>query len=578
MKKGYFTVVLHSHLPYVLSHGRWPHGTDWLCEAAAETYQPLIRALHELVAEGYRPKLTIGLSPVLCEQLSDSEFKEEFVAYLNQKIRAARHDSEEFYKYGQENLLATSHMWEAFYEKTLEQFNYIGQDILYEFRRLQDDGYLEIITCGATHGYFPLLSRDESLQAQTKAAVKNYEKHFGRKPRGIWLPECAYRPRYQWTPPVPIHGSRNGYHRKGVEEFLSENGLDFFIIDSALLKGGKSIGVYIDRFDALKLLWDQFEKYYQPRAEEFDKTPREVYFAASNTEGKAPTAVFTRDPETGLLVWSGEHGYPGDGHYLDFHKKRFPGGLRYWAVTSAKSDLADKVEYHRHSALGRLEENAAHFAGKAEEILCAYHDESKRAGILVAPYDAELFGHWWFEGPLFLKQVLRKACESKNIDLSFLSEDLDRRKPTQVVSVPEGSWGQGNHHYIWLNQHTEWTWVHIYEAESRMCKLARIWLDEPARRTSELEQVLKQAARELMLLSASDWQFLISTFAARDYAELRLTEHYEDFKRLATLAEKLIAGDPVSDGEWQYFRDCAKRDTLFPEIELEWFAKVEFPA
>jgi len=578
MTKGYLALVLHSHLPYVLSHGRWPHGTDWLCEAAAETYLPILRILEELVSEGYRPKLTIGLSPVLCEQLADSEFKEEFVAYLNQKIRAARRDAEEFYKYGQENMLATSHLWESFYEKTLEQFNHLGQDMLYEFRRCQDEGVLEIITCGATHGYYPLLSRDESLQAQTKAAAKNYEKHFGCRPRGIWLPECAYRPRYEWSPPVPIDGRTDGYHRKGVEEFLSENGIDFFIVDSVLLKGGQSIGVYIDRFDALKLLWGEFARQYHPRDEEFDKTPREVYLVASDTESKKPTAIFTRDPETGLLVWSGEHGYPGDGHYLDFHKKRFPGGLRYWAVTSTKADLADKVEYHHASALERVEENGRHFTSKAEDILRQYHDESDRPGILVAPYDAELFGHWWFEGPLFLKQVMKQACESDNIDLTFLSEDLDRRKPNRVISIPEGSWGEGNHHYIWLNKHNEWTWKHIYESEARMCELARFWMDNPGRHTSELEGVLKQAARELMLMSASDWQFLISTFAARDYAELRLTEHYEDFKRLAFLADKLIAGEPVSDGDRQYYRDCATRDTLFPELELEWFARVEFPA
>jgi 1,4-alpha-glucan branching enzyme len=577
MTQGYLALVLHSHLPYVLSHGRWPHGTDWLCEAAAETYLPILRILGELVAEGCKPKMTIGLSPVLCEQLADSAFKEEFVGYLNQKIQAARHDTEEFYKYGQDTMLETSKLWESFYQKTLEQFDDVGQDILFEFKKLQDGGYLEIITCGATHGYYPLLSRDESLQAQTKAAVKNYNKHFDREPRGIWLPECAYRPRYQWTPPVPIGGRSDSYPRKGAEEFLSENGLDFFIIDSVLLKGGQSVGVYIDRFDALKLLWGEFEKQYTPRTEEFDKTPREVYLVASDTESKKPTAIFTRDPETGLLVWSGEHGYPGDGHYLDFHKKRFPGGLRYWAVTSSEADLADKVEYHYDSAIERTVENAGHFAAKANEILTQYYEESGQAGVLVAPYDAELFGHWWMEGPQFLKQVLKQTCASENVELTFLSEDLDRRKPTSVVSIPEGSWGQGNHHYIWLNKHCEWTWRHIYESEAKMCELARFWFDNPDRQNGELEDVLKQAARELMLMSASDWQFLISTFAARDYAELRLTEHYEDFKRLAEIADKLIAGDEVPAGEWQYYRDCSDRDTLFPELELEWFAKVEFP-
>lgn len=551
---------------------------DWLNEAAAETYLPIIRILNELVEEGYRPKLTLDLSPVLCEQLADNSFKDEFVQYLNQKIKAAQLDSEEFYKYGQENMLANAHFWEKFYSQTLEQFNNIGQDILFEFKKLQDAGYLEIITCGATHGYYPLLSRDESLQAQTKAAVKNYEKHFNRKPRGIWLPECAYRPRYTWTPPVPIGGKQEPYLRKGVDEFLSENGLDFFVIDSVLLKGGKSVGVYIDRFEALKLLWGQFEKQYHPREEEKDKTPREVYLVSSSPEGKKPTAIFTRDPETGLLVWSGEHGYPGDGNYLDFHKKRFPGGHRYWAVTSAKSDLADKVEYNRQSALSRVPENAAHFSQKIEEILSGYYEESERAGILVAPYDAELFGHWWFEGPDFLKTVLRNICQSEQVKLTFLAEHLERVHPTTIVSIPEGSWGEGNHHFIWLNKDNEWTWKHIYESEAKMCELARHWQEHPEKRDGELEEILKQAARELMLMSASDWQFLISTWAARDYAELRLSEHYEDFKRLVAMAEKKLAGQEIDVGEWQFLGACSERDRLFPEIELEWFARVEYPA
>lgn len=578
MTKGYFSFVLHGHLPYVLSHGRWPHGTDWLNEAAAETYLPLLRMLNELVNEGYHPKLTIGLSPVLCEQLADNAFKDEFVQYLNQKLKAAQHDSEEFYKYGQQNMLANSHFWERSYGLTLEQFDNIGHDILFEFKRLQDAGYVEIITCGATHGYYPLLSRDESLQAQTKAAVKNYEKHFGRKPRGLWLPECGYRPRYSWSPPVPINGRQEEYQRKGVDEFLTESGLDFFIVDSVLLKGGKSIGVYIDRFEALKLLWGQFEKQYKPREEEKDKTPREVYLVSSSPEGKKPTAIFTRDPETGLLVWSGEHGYPGDGNYLDFHKKRFPGGLRYWAVTSAKSDLADKVEYHHDSAMSRVPENADHFSGKAEEILAGHYNATGEAGILVAPYDAELFGHWWFEGPDFLKRVLRNVCQSENIEPTFLAEHLDRCQPTRVISIPEGSWGEGSHHYIWLNRENEWTWKHVYESEASMCKLARFWHENPDERDNELEEMLKHLARELMLMSASDWQFLISTWAARDYAELRLSEHYADFKRLASMIEKKINGQPIEGGEWQFFEDCKKRDKLFEEIEIDWFAAVEFPA
>jgi 1,4-alpha-glucan branching enzyme len=576
MAKGYFAFVLHSHLPYVLAHGRWPHGMDWLSEATAETYLPLIRILNELKGEGIKPKLTVDISPVLCEQLADASFREEFAAYLYQKIKAAQHDAKEFYKYNQDNMLRNARFWEKFYGDALIQFNELGGDVIGAFRKLQDDGCLEIMTCGATHGYYPLLSRDESLQAQTKMAVKNYKKHFGRYPRGIWLPECAFRPRYEWSPAVPINGRYDAYLRKGVDEFLTESGLDFFIIDSALLKGGRSIGIYIDRFEALKRLWGQFEAQYKPRHEDKEKTPREVYLVSSAVEGKKPTAVFTRDPETGLLVWSGEHGYPGDGHYLDFHKKRFPGGHRYWAVTSAKSDLADKVEYFFSSAQERIPENSDHFAGKIHDILTGY-SQGGRAGILVAPYDAELFGHWWFEGPLFLKAVIKKIALNPDIDLTFLYEHIDRVSPSDVISIPEGSWGEGGHHYIWLNQDTEWTWKRIYECEEEMCRLARRYEGNKDAVDGDLIEVLKQAARELMLMSASDWQFLISTWAARDYAELRLSEHYVNFKRLADMADKKFRGEIPSPGEWEFFNDCRKRDALFPEIEVEWFARVEYP-
>ncbi len=434
------------------------------------------------------------------------------------------------------------------------------------------------MTCGATHGYMPLLSRDETVQAQVKAAVKNYEKHFHRKPRGTWLPECAYRPRYPWSPPLPIDGSDEAYPRKGVDEFLSENGIEFFIVDSHLLKGGRSIGVYLDRFEALKRLWGQFEKDYKPREEDTAKTPREVYLVSSAVEGKKPTAIFTRDPDTGLLVWSGEHGYPGDGHYLDFHKKRFPGGNRYWAVTSAKSDLADKVEYNAEGAIARLPENSDHFVGKIQEIIDAYHAESGREGILMAPFDAELFGHWWFEGPEFLKQVIMKIHDNPDVDLTFLSEHLDRTQPIDVISIPEGSWGEGGHHYIWLNKENEWTWKYIYTAEKKMCELARHYEANKSTINHALVDVMKQAARELMLLVASDWQFLISTWAARDYAELRLSEHYADFKRLTEMADRMIGGAGMSDGDREFYNDCRQRDTLFDEIELEWFARVEYPA
>jgi 1,4-alpha-glucan branching enzyme len=570
---GSFTFVLHSHLPYVIAHGKWPHGMDWLNEAAAETYVPILNVLNELVAEGYSPKLTIGISPVLCEQLADESFKSEFSSYLDEKLIAAENDIGEFGKHKRELMLRLAHMWKDYYGKIKSDFeNTYNRDIVGQFKKLQDEGHIEIMTCAATHGYLPLLSQDTSVQAQVKQAVKSYTRLFGKAPRGIWLPECAYRPRYKWAPPVDTSLGKESYLRKGVEEFLAENHIDYFVVDSALLKGGKAIGVYMDRFEALKTLWSQYEKEYAPREEEIDKTPREAYLVG--TEGKKPVAIFTRDPDTGLQVWSGEWGYPGDGTYLDFHKKHFPGGHRYWKITSAKSDLADKLEYYPDDAQERIPENASHFKDLIKNLLTEYNKKTGRQGIVCAPYDAELFGHWWFEGPQFLKLVLKYVSDDPEIELTTCSRFLEQSKPTQVISIPEGSWGEGGYHYIWLNEWTQWTWKHIYEDEVRMQRLVREFGDT---KDEKLINILKQLARELFLLQASDWQFLISTWSARDYAELRLSEHHQNFVRLAEMAEKYGRGEWMDPGEWAFLGDVEARDNLFRDVEYKWFGKLEFP-
>ncbi len=337
-----------------------------------------------------------------------------------------------------------------------------------------------------------------------------------------------------------------------------------------MLKGGRAIGVYVDRFDALKTLWNQFEQQYHPRTEDQAKTALNVYLVGA-TEGKKPVAVFTRHPETSLQVWSGEWGYPGDGNYLDFHKKRYPGGHRYWRVTSAKSDLAEKLIYNPDVIKGRIEENSAHFTGLVTAILAEHYKTNNNPGIAVSPFDAELFGHWWFEGPYFLEKVVEKVHKSAEYDLCTASEYYDMVKPSKVISVPEGSWGEGGYHYIWLNKWNDWTWKHVYTDELKMTEMAGKY-----KQSGDIgKRIITQAARELMLLSASDWQFLISTWAARDYAETRIAAHHEAFTRLAELLDK---AEDLNEGELTYLYDLEKRDDLFPDLKAEWFEKVEYPS
>lgn len=580
-KLGALAFVLHSHLPYVISHGRWPHGLDWLNEAAAETYIPLATLLDRLLGEGRKPRLTIGLTPVLTEMLADETFQEEFVAYLDAKIEAAKADQTEFARLGDAVMRRLAADWEAWYSAARRAFtDTYGRDLPGAFRRLQDRGAIEIMTSGATHGYFPLLSRDTSIQAQVKQAVASYRRHFGRAPRGIWLPECAYRPSYRWQSPLPNDGDEPR-ERKGIEEFLSENGIEWFVVDSHLLKGGRAIGVYVDRFELLERLWSRYvaEKGEGARPE-IPRTPYELYYVASRRVG-APVAIFSRDPKTALQVWSGQHGYPGDGQYLDFHKKRFPGGLRYWRVTDSQADLADKQPYEPEAARSRIPPQADHFRDLVKSVLEEHYTETGRPGILTAPFDAELFGHWWFEGPSWLEAVLRRVEEDPDVELATCAGWLETHRPTEVIALPEGSWGEGGHHFIWLNQDNAWTWKHVYAAERALPALLAEATPERLATDPALKRVLEQAARELLVLQASDWQFLISTVAARDYAEMRTARHAEDFQRLAAIARRLLAAGArgtLTPEEEAVVSDLEARDHLFPDVDLEWWRRVEHPA
>lgn len=564
--KGYFTFVLHSHLPYVINHGEWPHGMDWLYEAAAETYIQLLKEFDALVAEGISPKVTLGITPILAEQLAAEKFKSGLINYLDQKIEAAEDNRLEFAKLKNEHLEQVAQFWIDFYSNTRKLFTDVyGGNILAGFRKLQDNNHLEIITCAATHGYFPLLGSDEAIDAQVRVGKETYQRHFGRAPKGMWLPECAYRPSYEWSSPIPEYSKK--FYRKGVEEFLYKYDIQYFIVDKHLIMGGEGKGVYIDRFASLKQLWSQFEKNWKPNEEINERSIYENYLVSSTGTSRAAVA-YGRHEESALQVWSGEYGYPGDGRYLDFHKKHFPGGHRFWKVTSAKADLADKQEYYPEDVEDALENQAAHFAGLIQDYIEKNYEETGNAGILTAPFDTELFGHWWFEGPRWLGKVLRKLNAKTDVKQVTLGEHLSENQPKVSVSLPEGSWGQGGFHYIWLNEWTQWTWKHIYAAEDRMTTLADKYKDTD---DETLRRILNIMARQLLLLESSDWQFLISTWSARDYAEERVTVHDERIKNIAKILDAYLANGELDEGAEDYLQRIQTDDDVFPALDFTYW-------
>ncbi len=545
-----FLMVLHAHLPFVVNHGRWPHGSEWLAEIATHCYLPLLKTLRTLRSDQVPVRLTVNLSPVLCEQLASPPFQTELAGFLADRRAFCSEDERCFRDTRRADLAALARSWDEFYGEMDELLRSLRGDILSGFRELRDGGVVEVITSAATHGYLPLLSRDESVRLQISTAVATHQKHFGAAPEGIWLPECAYRPGYRWTPPVGTSRARTQYLRPGLEEHLDQEGLRFFVTDTHLLQGGPPLSIYRGMTPPA-----------DPRggveqvARRRSVSPYEVYRV-----GPGPVAVYTRDPRTTLVVWSRDSGYPGDGVYLEFHKRHTPGGMRYWRVTAPGRGLGEKDPYDPEAARTRAREHARHFADLVQETLEGHHARTGRAGGLCASYDAELFGHWWFEGPIWLDQVFRELAARK-IPVASCGERIEQAPPRESIRLLEGSWGAGGDHRVWLNEQTEWTWDRIYDAEEEMWRLSSAW--EEARPSGPADRVLRQAAREFLLLQASDWQFLITMQSARDYAELRFAEHYATFKQFVRLARKVLEAGSLTAEEEGYLSRMERQDFLF---------------
>jgi len=558
VKKGAFTLVLHSHLPYCRLAGRWPHGEEWLHEAISETYVPLLDALYDLRAEGLPFKLTIGLTPVLTEQLADATVLEHVVLFLKDKIAAADADIPRFQAEGDPQMTYLATFYRGRHQHVLATLQErLGGSIVGAFKRLQDEGYVEIITSAATHGYLPLLSHDSSIHGQLVAGVESYRYHFGRAPRAIWLPECAYRPAYV---------TEEGTVRPALEEFLSRLAIGCFFAETHAIEGGRPVGkaagdVAIGPYAAIK------RRYVIPLSEQGGQkgTTYQAYYVAGSGHGLTdpPVAAIGRNNRTGMQVWSGEWGYPGDQDYREFHKKDHISGMQYWRVSGPRVDLGQKDVYHPDWAEYKVAEHSRHFAGLVTELLINYHQESSKFGIIASNYDTELFGHWWFEGVEWIKQVLRHLATSDLVELTTASEHLAAHPPEEVIAIPESSWGAGGNHWTWDNPETHWMWQPVHAAEARMEAL----IAQYPQAQGDLAAILNQAARELLLLQSSDWPFLVTTGQAGQYAIQRFRSHLDRFTSLADLAAsgQLAVGRALADELWEI-------DKVFPTVDYRWFS------
>lgn len=521
MPKGYWCPVLHAHLPYV-RHPEYPDflEEDWFYEGLTETYLPLLSIFERLVSEKIHFRVTMTITPSLAGMMSDDLLMTRYGARIAKLAELADKEAErtknrrEFNRSAilYKNILADC-------RRLLDKYD--GR-ILAGFRKLQDSGHIEIITCCATHGFLPLMTHRAAAIAQIRAAKKDYRRHFGRNPRGIWLAECAYSP--------------------GIEEILRQEGIRFFFLEAH--------GIL----------------YAEPR-------PRYGIFAPLYTP--SGVACFGRDQETAHQVWSADAGYPGDPSYREFYRDigydlpydyikpylhddgvRRNVGLKYYRVTG-KVSLDAKMPYDPSKASATAAAHAGNFLfnrTKQAEYLSSVMD---RPPVVVSPFDAELFGHWWFEGPLFLDYLFRKIHYDQNIVKCITpSEYLSRFPKNQISSPAASSWGDKGYFEVWLNGSNDWIYRHLHKAEERMTKIAR---DNPSAR-GDARRALNQMARELMLAQSSDWAFIMTTGTMVEYARKRTTDH---LRRFTKLYEHIRTGRI----DRKYVAELERRDNIFPDMD-----------
>lgn len=535
--QGAFTFVLHGHLPYMRLPG--PFGEVTTYEVTSETYVPLLQALYNLRDSGVKYSLTLSLTPVTIEQFTDQNDIDNFDHYLDEKIAAARHDSRTFSADDDPHLHYLAEWYVHWYEQLKEAYNQrFGRSIAQAFRRLQDEGYIEIATSAATHAYLPLLGRESAVRGQIKTAIRSYERVFGRRPTAFWLPASGYQP--------------------GLEALLQDEGFQVIFSEPHLIAGGKPIGVaagdVLGPYNIIKQLYALAPAEPAPHN---SASSRQVYRVAESN-----VAVIGRDDRTTMQMWGSRMGYPGDVDYREAQRISSTSGLNYWRVTGERIDPHDKDLYHPDWATYKVDQHAEHFAHLVGDMTRSYQRETGQFGLIAAICDVRLLGHWWFEGSRWLEHVLDHLADTPEVELTSASRFVTEHPPQASIRLREGSWGVGGGHFIWNNPETHWLWGPIHAAEARMEALAGQF-ENPSE--NELF-VLNQAARELLLMQSSDWAVMMMTRRDRRFAIQQFNRHLERFERLAASLE---AGQPdreLANAFWDV-------DYVFADVDYRAFAE-----
>lgn len=526
MPKGYLSLVLHAHLPFV----RHPENEDfleerWLYEAITETYIPLIQMLDRLQEENIPYPLTISLSPPLLSMLSDELLQRRYLRHLDKLLELI--DKE---------LVRTKNT--IYYEVTLmyqEKLNEAkftfsqkyNSNLIEAFKKHQDYGSLNIITCGATHGFLPLLFlQPETVKAQIGIAVDTHLKYLGKRPTGIWLPECAYTP--------------------GIDEILNEFGIEYFFVDTH--------GIMF-------------------------ASKRPKYGIHAPLACPSGVLAFARDNQSSKQVWSSNEGYPGDFYYREYYRDlgfdldydyiksyihpdgiRINTGIKYHRITG-KSNY--KEVYQPQIAKERAFTHADNFIYNRTMQIENLSHHMDRPPLIISPYDAELFGHWWYEGPIWLEYLFRKIhFNQKTIELITPPEYIKRYPKNQIAVPCSSTWGRNGYNEVWLAPENHWIYRHLHMAGNKINELVTYYPES----TGILKRALQQACRELLLAQSSDWAFILNTNTMTEYAIRRTKTHLDNFLKLY----QQIKSQNI---DHQYLDSLEKQNNIFPNLNYLYYHK-----
>jgi 1,4-alpha-glucan branching enzyme len=530
---GYLCFVLHAHLPFV-RHPEHDYFLEeqWLFEGITETYLPILDMLGRMADEHVPVRLTVSLSPTLLAMLRDPVLVAKYERHLGRLCHLAWREVERTRKDPAFSPVA------GFYFDRLHRYQHLfveafDRDLASAFARLEDRGVVELMSCAATHPFLPHHRLDpSSIRAQIGTAMGEHRRVLGRSPRGLWLPECAYF--------------------EGLDGFLADEDLEYFFVDTHGLRNATSP----PRFDVHAPLL-------------------------------CPTGVaaFGRDAESSVQVWSAQEGYPGDPEYRDFYRDigydldhdyvapyldpagtRGYTGFKYHRITG-KTDW--KEPYRRDQALRTAARHAADFVRNRRLQIDWLAEGMDRPPLIASMYDAELFGHWWFEGPDWLDLVLR-ALPGAGIAAASPAQVMRAHPVLQTARPSASSWGENGYYDVWLTSANDWILPPLHDAARRMANLARTVASKRSGgrfETGLVKRIAAQAGRELMLAQASDWPFILRNRTTPEYARRRVHDHLDRFDRLARLLERDdLTGSAAADAS-ALLRSIEERDNLFPGLD-----------